>query len=243
MADLERFEFTVPGYTPETMPLDRLIEYLNQLMVILGHPSDLHLIDIKKSSTKPVLVARRDVARKVRTRARDVWSGGGPARAQTAFKRVRRMVAEDGGKPALLDLKNERILEFEGDGIAEDQVIPAIRQPTTIHGELVRIGGTSEYAQLLVTDFSGNLVSGCTIEKAKAAELGRFLYKPVKLHGIGSWSRNELGRWELARLLVQSFEEQEDEAIDTVLDDAALALEGWPDDLHQTLLGMREDAA
>lgn len=242
MADFERFEFTVPGYTPETMPLDRLIEYLSNLMVILGQPSDLHLVDIKESSTRPIILARHDVARKVRTRAREVWSGGGPARAQGAFKRVRRMVAEDGGKPAILAFRQETILEFEGDGLAEDQVIPSVRQPTTISGELVRVGGTSEYAQLLIEDFSGNVIAGCTIDKSHASELGALIYKPVRLHGIGSWSRSERGVWELTRMHVQTFEPLENEPVDEVLNEARDALD-WPEDLHEQLLSMREDAA
>lgn len=243
MADFERFEFTVPGYTPETMPLDRLIEYLNQLMVILGNPSDLHLVDIETGSTKPVLLARHDVARKVRGRAREVWSGGGPARAQDAFRRVRRMVAEDGGKPAILASKKVTILEFQGDEIAENQIVPSVRQPTTINGKLVRIGGTSEYAQALVEDFSGNVIAGCTVDRGQAARLGALLYKPVQLHGIGSWSRDEKGKWQLARFHVQSFDPLEDAPIDDVLREAAEAVSHWPDDLHEQLLGMREDAA
>lgn len=242
MADFERFEFTVPGYTPKTMPLDRLIEYLSQLMVILGQPSDLHLVDIKESSTRPIILARRDVARKVRTRAREVWSGGGPARAQDAYRRVRRMVAEDGGKPAVLAFRQEKILEFEGDALAEDQVVPSVRQPTTISGELVRVGGTSEYAQLLVEDFSGNVIAGCTVDKSHAAELGALIYKPVRLHGIGSWSRSERGAWELTRLHVQTFEALKDEPLDGVIDEALATLD-WPEDLHEQLLAMREDAA
>lgn len=243
MADFERFEFTVPGYTPETMPLDRLIEYLNQLMVILGNPSDLHLVDIEPGSTRPVLLARHDIARKVRGRAREVWSGGGPARARDAFKRVRRMVAEDGGQPAVLASKKVTILEFQGDEIAENQIVPSVRQPTTINGKLVRIGGTSEYAQALVEDFSGNVIAGCTVDRGQAAKLGGLLYKPVQLHGIGSWSRDEKGKWQLARFHVQSFEEMEDAPIDDVLREAAEAVSKWPDDLHGQLLGMREDAA
>lgn len=244
MADLERFEFTVPGYTPETMPLDRLIEYLEQLMVILGNPSDLHLVDIKKSSTKPVLVARPAVARKVRTRAREVWSGGGPDRAKVAYRRVRRMVAEDGGKPAILATKKEgKILEFQGEDLGEDQVIPAVRQPTTVHGELVRLGGTGDYAQLLIKDFSGEVISGATVDKAMAAQLGALIYKPIALHGTGSWSRNEQAKWELKRLYVQSFEELADDALDEVLEAASKATEAWPEDLHEQLLAMREDAA
>lgn len=243
MADLERFEFIVPGYTPETMPLDRLIEYLNQLMIILGNPSDLHLVEIKRSSTKPVLLARHDVAVKVRNRAREVWSGGGNDRSQTAFKRIRRMVAEDGGKSAVLQAKEGTIIEFPTVDLGEDQIVSAVRQQTTISGTLIRIGGVAENAQLLIQDFSGEIVSGCTAPRNLAPELGALIYKPIVVHGVGSWCRSAQGKWELSRLHVQSFEPLEDLSIDQVLMEAEAATSNWPDDVVDQLLAMREDAA
>lgn len=243
MADFERFEFTVPGYTPETMPLDRLIEYLNELAVILGSPSDLHLVQINRSSTKPVLLARHEVAHKVRARAREVWAGGGPPRSQAAFRRIRRLVAEDGGKPAVLATKSEKIIEFQGEELNEDQVVSAVRQPTTVSGELVRIGGTGELAQVLIQDFSGKVITGCTVDKVTATKLAAHIYKPVRLHGVGSWSRNERGVWDLARMHVQSFDSLEDVPIDEVLEEAGAATAEWPNDLAERLLAMREDAA
>ena len=72
MTDLEHFEFAVPGYSPETMPLDRLMAYLEQLIIILGNPAELHLIAIKRSSTKPIIAMRPDVATKARRRVSEV---------------------------------------------------------------------------------------------------------------------------------------------------------------------------
>ena len=66
MKDLERFKFTLPGYTPDTMPLSRLMEYLKHLSIVLGSPDDLHLIGIERGSTRPVLAMRHDVAHRAR---------------------------------------------------------------------------------------------------------------------------------------------------------------------------------
>ena len=130
MADMERFEFTVPGYTPDTIPLDRLMEYLSQLIVILGQPSDLHLINIKRSSTKPVLAMRHDVAIRARLRVSEVRQGGGSARRREAFDALRRLVSEDGGKPAILRAREGKILEFPKVNIGADQIIHSVRQET-----------------------------------------------------------------------------------------------------------------
>jgi hypothetical protein len=84
VTDLEHFKFTVPGYTPETMPLDRLLEYLTQLSIVLGQPGELHLVGVEKGSTRPVIAMRHDVAVKARMRAREIAQGGGSQRRRYA---------------------------------------------------------------------------------------------------------------------------------------------------------------
>lgn len=243
MADLERFSFTVPGYTPETMPLDRLMEYLNQLVIILGTPSELHLIAIEKSSTRPVLAMRHDVATRARNRAREVRQGGGSARRREAFHTIRRMVTEDGGKPAVLKAKEGQILEFPSADLGADQIIHAVRQQTTLEGMLVRVGGIGENAQLLIQELSGKVVAGCTASRSLAQEMAPLIYKPIRVSGVGSWQRTEQGKWEINRLHVQSFEQLEaDEHEDVVAKLQGINV-AWPDDSIEQLLAMRDKAA
>jgi hypothetical protein len=243
MADFERFEFTVPGYTPETMPLDRLIEYLNQLIVILGNPSDLHLVDIKKSSTKPVLVMPHHAAVKARQRARETWEGGGSVRQRTAYHRIRRMVADDGGKPAVLVTRDATILEFPSVDLGADQEISTLRQASSISGELLRVGGDSEFDQILLKDFSGEIISGCFASKDVAKNLATFLHDPVRLSGVASWQRDRTGKWQISRMKVQSFEVLERDGLENALVEAQRAVRDWPEDLTDTLLDMRKDKA
>lgn len=239
MADFERFEFVLPGYTPETMPLDRLLEYLGQLAVILGNPSDLHLIKIEKSSTKPVIVMPHHAAAKARKRARDTWEGGGPAQARNAYRRIRRMVSEDGGQPARLTSKSATILEFPSVDLGADQEIGSVRQSSSITGELIRVGGETEYDQILLRDISGDVISGCFATKEVAKQLAKLLHEYVRLHGIASWSRDRHGKWRMMRMKVQAFEEVDDETLGEALASVQQATVNWPDDLSERLLAMR----
>jgi hypothetical protein len=243
MSDLERFEFVVPGYTPDTMPLDRLIAYLNELIVILGQPSDLHLVDIKQSSTKPVLAMRHDVAVRARHRASEVRQGGGSQRRKQAYANIRRMVSEDGGKTAVLKAREGKLLEFPSVDIGTDQIVHAVRQQTSVEGELIRIGGRREEAQLLIQELSGNVIAGCTAPRALATELGRFLYKPIRVNGVASWHRSGEGVWEITRLQVQSFDPLEEDEIEDVLAKLRKVNVVWPADSMEQLLAMRGDAA
>jgi hypothetical protein len=244
MKDLEHFKFTVPGYSPETMPLDRLMEYLNQLSIVLGSPSDLHLVRIERSSTRPVLAMRHDVAVKARYHAREVAEGGGSQRRREAFYTIRRMVAEDGGKPALLrEPKGAVILKFPGVDTGLDQVIHAVRQPTSLQGTLVRIGGIGENAQILIQEMNGNIIAGCTATRPVAQEMARLIYHSIKVSGIGTWHRNEDGKWSITRLHVQTFEALDESELEDVVAKLRAVDVKWPEDSIEQLQAMRGQAA
>lgn len=239
MADFERFEFVLPGYTPETMPLDRLIEYLSQLMAILGNPSDLHLIEIAKSSTKPVFLLPHHAATKARKRARETWEGGGPVQARKAYRRIRRMVSEDGGKPARLTSASATILEFPSVDLGIDQEIGSVRQATSVTGELIRVGGETEFDQILLRDVSGAVISGCFATKDTAKQLAKNLHEYMRLHGIASWHRDRHGKWQMMRMKVQTFEKVDAESLSEALAAVQGSVSDWPDDLSEQLLEMR----
>lgn len=243
MADFERFEFTLPGYTPETMPLDRLIEYLNQLMVILGNPSDLHLVDIEPGSTKPVLVMPHHAAVKARQRARETWEGGGSERRRGAYQRIRRMVADDGGKPAVLTTREATILEFPSVDLGADQEINTLRQASSVSGELLRVGGDGEFDQILLKDFSGEIVSGCFATKDVAKALAKCLHEPVRLSGIASWHRDRHGRWRINRMKVQAHDLLDKDSLGDALKAVHDVVGEWPDGVAETLREMRNGEA
>lgn len=243
MAEFERFEFIVPGYTPETMPLDRLIEYLNQLIVILGNPADLHLVDIKKSSTKPVIVMPHHAALTAKKRARETWEGGGTPGQRRAYQRIRRMVADDGGKPAILKAREATILEFPGVDLGADQEISSIRQASSVSGELIRVGGDGEYDQILLKDLSGEVISGCFATKDVAKELAQHLHEHMRLHGIASWNRDRNGHWQISRMKVQTYDLLEDDALTSALLEAQNTTAAWPEDIANTVLQFRKGEA
>lgn len=240
MADLERFEFTVPGYTPDTMPLDRLMEYLGQLAIILGQPSDLHLVAIERSSTRPVLMMRHDVAARARTRVSEVRQGGGSVRRREAFHTIRRMVSEDGGVPAVLRAREGELLEFPGVALGADQVVHSVRQQTSLEGTLVRVGGIGDNAQLLIQDLSGVVIAGCTASRALAREMGPHIYRPLRVSGIATWHRTAAGNWEISRLHVQTFDPLEEDEHEDALTQLNAVSVVWPDDTTDQLLAMRE---
>jgi hypothetical protein len=240
MADFEELSFVIPGYTPDTIPLDRLIEYLQQMAVVLGDPTNLHLVAIRESSVSPVLHAPKATALEARERASRVPRGDGTKRQIDAYNRIRRMIRRDvggtehAGRSALLKTADRVILEIPA-APDDSGVVDGVRQATTIDGQLIRIGGAGEDAALQVQDLDGRILSGFTAKRHLAKELAQLLWEPVRLAGVGVWCRDSEGVWNLARMQVQSYERLEDE-------DASLTVERlraleviWPEDAWERL--------
>jgi len=245
MADYEDISFVIPGYTPETMPLNRLIEYLQQMAVVLGDPENLHLIDIRRSSTAPVLRTPIATALVARERAQRVQRGEGTRRQTDAYNKIRYMLRRDAAaavqpqRPALLTTPNRVLLEIP---VAPDSTgaIEGLRQFTTIDGQLMRIGGAGEVAALQVQSLEGQVLSGFTAKRALAKEMAMLLYEPIRLSGVGQWCRNENGKWLLDRMLVQSYERLEDEDIVLTLERLRSLNVEWPEDAWDRLANERE---
>ena len=242
MADFEELSFVIPGYTPETIPLTRLIEYLQQMAVVLGDPQNLHLIAINEGSVAPVLHAPKATALEARDRVGRVQRGDGTRKQVDAYNRIRRMVrrdARDAGKPALVRSQNKVLLEIPP---APDDtgVLSGIRQATSIDGHLIRVGGAGDDAALQVQDLQGKILSGFTAKRGMAKDLAKLLWEPVRLHGIGLWERTGEGDWLLERMQVQSFEPLEDEDASLVLERMRSLNVKWPEDALERLQSERD---
>lgn len=242
MADYEELSFVIPGHTPETMPLNRLIEYLQQMSVVLGDPENLHLVAIKSGSVAPVLHAPKAVAIEARDRAGRVQRGDGTRKQVDAYNRIRKMLrrdARDAGRPAVLSSANKVFLEIP---VAPDDlgILSGIRQATTIDGQLIRVGGAGEDAALQVQDMQGRIMSGFTAKRAIAKDLAKLMWEPVRLNGIGQWARNGDGNWVLERMQIQSYERLDDEDLSLVIERLKSLNVEWPDDAVDRLRAERE---
>jgi hypothetical protein len=242
MADFEELSFVIPGYTPETMPLNRLIEYLQQMSVVLGDPENLHLVEVRESSCAPTFHMPKTVALEAHDRVAKISRGDGTKKQVDAYNRVSRMLRRDSReerRPAILRSPRKVILEIP---VAPDDlgVLSGVRQSSTVDGQLIRVGGAGDDATLQVQDLDGRIMSGFTAKRAIAKELARLMWEPVRLSGIGQWGRSDDGVWFLERMQVQSYERLEEEALGVTLERLRSANVVWPDGAYDKMLADRE---
>lgn len=244
MADYEEFSFVIPAYSPETMPLDRLIEYLQQISAVIGDPANLHLVEIKKSSTAPTFRVPKRAALVATERAAQLSRGDGTREQTRAYNRLRRMVrrdAPDARRPAVLSSSTRVILEIQP--APEDTgVLNGVRQASSFDGLLISVGGV-DAASIRLQAYDGRIVAGFTASRTVAKDLAKLIYEPVRVSGPGIWARNEDGIWTLEKMQVQSFEPLEDTSAGDLLARLRAIDVDWPGDTAERLRAEREDIA
>ena len=69
------FYFWIDAFTPATIPMARLAEYMRELATILGEPAFVHFVRLKRGSTGIVHKVQIEAVPKVRDRATSVRRG------------------------------------------------------------------------------------------------------------------------------------------------------------------------
>jgi hypothetical protein len=208
------YRFTIAdSFTPETLPMERLAEYVAAFAKLLGEGANVHFRSIEPGSAVLVAAIDQPVQVNVRERVVAVRDGGGPSDARKAFADLDDMLRKDNATGALSDGAADVVIRFPGRNRPEPLVYGPFRQDGTIDGQLIRVGGKDETVPVHLRD--GAIIHAgliCTPETAR--RIAPHLYGPtLRLHGTGTWFRTGAGAWELRSFRINDFE---------VLDDASL---------------------
>lgn len=203
------YRFSIDAYTPATMPMARLAEYMAQLALILGEPGAVHFDRLASGSTVLVHRVEREAVPKVRERAAAVARGAAPREAIRAFRTINRYLREDNGTGVLREkTRGPKVLVFLGrEEVTE--TVSSVRQAGTIDGFVMKVGGTDETVPVLLRS-EDQLISHCWATKALAKQLAHKLFEPVRLFGSGRWGRDGDGLWTLLEFEIKHFETMQD---------------------------------
>ena len=199
------FYFWIDAYTPATIPMSRLAQYMGELATLLGEPASVHFVRLKRGSTGIVHRIQPEAVPKVRDRAIAVRRGDAPRDALRAYENVNKMLRDDNGTGALKEEQSDAvIIQFPGVRSAEEK-FSAIREYGSIDGEIIRVGGPHKWVPILVQT-EGETFSGCWADRAIAKQLAQLIFEQVRLHGTGKWDRTAEGKWVLKEFVIERFE-------------------------------------
>ncbi len=205
MADGTEFTFTMDVYKPETIPMKRLAEYMQEVAKLLGSEHGVHFAELRGGST--VLAALADAVSepKVTKRLFLVKNTGGPQDAQQAWRKIDDMLVEDNGIAAIAK-EGSNVIEFPGRTRPKPEILDEVCQREFLDGELMQIGGTDDSVPVHLYNAEQKKTFKCNIPKAKARALAVHLFGPqIRVYGDAIWKRDASGNWVLKTMWIDDF--------------------------------------
>ncbi|MEM9624331.1 MAG: hypothetical protein AAF993_22010 [Pseudomonadota bacterium] len=229
------YKLNIDGsYKPGTIPMQRLSEYMADLAMLLGEPSSVHFDRMEEGSAVLVATIDEPAIPKVTQRVMSIGRGEAPDDLRKVFVQLDKRLADDNAVGSLSAFPDDDsgavVLSFPGKERPKPIDYGLIRQQGTIEGVPVRVGGQDKTAHLILED-RNQTYSRINLTREQASKIGHYLYtKVIRLHGSGSWRRDENGQWQLERFRVDRFEVLDEVPVREVLDRIrSVEGSGWKD--------------
>lgn len=235
----------IGAYTPETIPMVRLAEYMQNLAIMLGRESAVHFRKLEPGSMCLTADVEAPDSLEVAPRLGLVKSGEGDPRAKKAYDAINNMLADDDTSGYICEEgdNNAKILDFPGAYKARMKAFGPIEEDDSIEGILLRVGGAGRFVRLQLQDGQSKR-SNIEIDREMARRIAKHLFRPVRLFGTGRWLRNEVGNWILQNFRVKSFIELEEGDIEELIKQLRASKGsrwGEMDDPMSVLMSLRHD--
>jgi len=200
----KEFKFKIDAYTPTTMPLSRLTEYLKDLIEVFGEDKNTHLIRVDEGSCVPIFLVDPEAVPKVEHRFQGIEQNEAPPNVMNAVARINRKLRMDGTKAALVGPENNNVIIFPGAESEELEYGP-FSQADTLDGIPIVVGGTKDTVPVHIQGRDGETYL-CTAPREKARTIAKYLFNTIiRVEGMAKWFRTAEGEWQLQEFRISDF--------------------------------------
>lgn len=217
-----RYRFVIDeSFTPDTLPMWRLAEYMTDIADLLGEKPYVHFVEIESGSAVLVQDVEHEAYPKVRTRVHDMKRGEGSPDARRAYDMLNRRLATDNASGVLVEelepnTPAARVLDLPGRRMFVESEYGPLTQPGTLQGVVIVVGGESDPVPVHIED--GTQVYVCRAKRPIAKELAAHIFGlPVRVEGNGRWFRDAMGFWIMKSFQISSFVVLEDTTLSSVI--------------------------
>jgi hypothetical protein len=236
MADDDLYRFVINAYTPDTIPMSRLAEYMADISVLFGEKASVHFVKLEGGSTGLAMRVDHEAQPKVDARVREVTYRQAPVEAIFASERIDRRLRDDNADGYVSKPKGAKIIEFPGVKRMVHAPYAPFWQPGHIVGIVADIGnrmGKSSVVGRATANvhLEGPVPYNCSAKRSVAQDLKKFLLTdiPVRCFGNGRWERGADGRWTLLAFDIERFEPLNKRGLSEVVNDLREIPGRWKD--------------
>lgn len=237
--DLRKYRFKIEAYSPETMPLGRLAEYLTDLAVLFGEEKSVHLIEIEEGSTSVVMLVEREAEPKIRANLAAVERKEAPPERMKAAASIDERLRKDNGKGEVIDPVNDNLIMFPGYERPEPLIYGPFTQPGVVVGIPRAVGGDNDPVPVHLRGAHGRTFY-CLAKEDVARAIAAYLFTTViRAEGMGRWVRNAAGEWEMNRFMIKEFKPLSDASLRESIEELRALPAEWKE--HEDPLGELKD--
>ncbi len=200
----ESYELYIDAFTPDTIPMARLAQYMASFAELLGNRDHVHFGRLRSGSL--TVAARVDeVARpKVSRRMEEIRLGGQVSEsARKAFNDIDEKLAGDNAT-GHIQKGSVKLIEFPGRLRPVEEKLGPVVQPCSLDGEVIMIGGRDSTINVHLK--APDQTHHCVTTREIARRLAPHIFGLIRLVGTGTWARLESGGWILKRFEIADFQ-------------------------------------
>ncbi len=221
------YSLRIKGFTPETLPLSRLGEYVSALADLVGDDVSVHFHSVTKGSAQlKVRVDDPDVPLVI-SRIRQAPIADEGSLARRGYERIQSLLSSDKTSAEFRPEKGAVILKFPG--APKTQIrLPVVKEYGELNGRIIKVGGRDDTIPVALRTPDGDVVN-CTATVEMARRLKPYLLEPIDviLCGMGRWRKMDIGTWEAIEFKINDFSVMEFDSFERTLADVRASGSGW----------------
>jgi hypothetical protein len=223
----QELDFSIDVFSPDTIPMSRLAEYMRELAALYGCQASVHFKEIRKGSAVLNAVVDDAAADVVESRLRLVHDSTAPDDLRKAYQNLNNMLKVDKAVGEVRRPTGAVIIAFPGRDTPVQKTY-RVKEAGVLDGVVIRIGGKDNTIPVWLKDADGT-IHKCEASSDLARELVQhYLSNPVRVTGQGEWLRGEDGAWSLEKFKVSGWEVLDEASIADILNAARLTKgNGW----------------
>ena len=215
MAKTHEYPFVIDVFSPLTLPMARLAEYLGDLSELFSYKSCVHFIGVDKGSANLLQVVDASVVGRVDRRLLMIETRSAKGALRKAFDDLNEKLYEDNAVGQLI-APSGRVVKFPGRERDLDKTAGPITEAATVDGEVIQIGGRDETISVYLRDRDKTHIRTASRDQGRAIAMYLFQGK-VRVTGTGTYIRNGFGEWERRKFVMDSFAPLDTEPLGAVV--------------------------
>lgn len=219
MADKQRFVFVLDGFTPDTLPMARLAEYLADLANLLGEKERVHFKTVEDGSAGLAYDVEAVAVPKVKERVRGARVADSQSEERRAFENIDHRLRKDNTPATLREdtITGAAILHFPGPTREVDPEYGPFNEQASLQGRVINVGGKRNIVNVNIQD--GERIYYCEASRDVALQLAPLMFNhDLRVHGTGRYFRNADGEWEMSSFRISQFDKLDTKPLSEVVE-------------------------